>query len=152
MDKSQKLKIKSEILDSSILPALLYGAQTRTLTQQQKTTLQVTQRKMERKILQITMKDHIRNSEIRRKAQVKDAAGTAQIMKWRWAAHAVRLGHCRWAHVTTLWDPRNRLRGPGRPTTRWADDIKKQAGNLQTRTARNRKDWKNYEKVIKVQV
>jgi hypothetical protein len=98
------------------------------------------------------MKDHRRNTEIRRKTQVKDAASTAQILKWRWAGHAVRLDHRRWAHATTLWDPRNRLRGPGRPTTRWADDMKKQAGNLWTRTARNRKEWKNYEKVIKVQV
>jgi hypothetical protein len=111
MDKSQKLKIKSEILDCCILPALLYGVQTWTLTQQQKSALQVTQRKMERKILQITPKDHIRNNGIRRKTQAKDAARTAQIMKRRWAGHVVRLDHRRWAHATTLWDPRNGLRG-----------------------------------------
>jgi hypothetical protein len=83
---------------------------------------------------------------------VKDAASTAQLMKWRWAGHVVGLDHRHWAHATTLRDPRNGLRGPGRPTTRWADDMKKEAENLWTRKARNRKDWKNYEKVIKVQV
>jgi hypothetical protein len=55
---------------------------------------------------------------------VKDAASTTQIMKWRWAGHAVRLDHRRWAHATTLWDPKSGLRGPGRQTTRWADDMK----------------------------
>jgi uncharacterized metal-binding protein len=49
-----------------------------------------------------TLKDHIRNTEIRRKTQMKDAAITAQIMKWRWAGHAVSLDHRRWAHATTL--------------------------------------------------
>jgi hypothetical protein len=96
MDKSQKLNIKSEILDSCILPAILYEAETQTLTQQQKTALQVTQRK----ILQITLQDHIRNTEIN--IQVKDVASTAQIMKWRWAGHTVRLDRCLWAHATTL--------------------------------------------------
>ena len=149
LDKSLKIKIKSEILNKCILPALLYGAQTWNLTQQQKTSLQVAQRKMERKILQITLKDHIKNTEIRRKTQVKDASHTAQILKWRWAGHVVRLNHNRWAHTTTLWDPRNGSRGPGRPATRWADDMRRQAGNLWTRAAKDRKAWKKYEKCLK---
>lgn len=145
MDKSQKIRTKSEILNSCILPVLTYGSQTWTLTQRQKTLLQVTQRKMERKILNISIKDRIRNAEIRQTTQIKDVISTAEALKWKWAGHTARLDQDRWAYVATTWDPRNGQRHPGRPRTRWTDDIVGKAGRLWTRVARDRRKWKNHK-------
>ncbi|KAJ4449869.1 hypothetical protein ANN_01275 [Periplaneta americana] len=50
--KKLNRKLKLEVLQSCILPTLLYGCQTWKLTVNQKTQIQVCQRKMERKILQ----------------------------------------------------------------------------------------------------
>jgi hypothetical protein len=84
---------------------------------------------------------------------VNDAASTKQIMKWRWAGRVVRLDHRRWAHATALWDPRNGLRGPGRPSTRRTDDMKIQDGKpMDQNREEQERFWKKYEEVIKVQV
>ena len=56
------------------------------------------------------------------------------------AGHIVRLDHNRWAHSAMIWDPRSESRRPGKSTTRWTEDIKKQDVNLWTRTARIRDD------------
>lgn len=150
MDRAQKLDIKRDILDSCILPVLLYGAQTWTLTQQQMKPIQTTQRKMERKILHISLRDRVKNTTIRERTQVKDAAHSAQILKWKWAGHVIRLNPDRWAHITTVWEPRKGERRPGRPNTRWADEMKKHAGSLWTRTAQNRIEWRRHEENYKI--
>ena len=149
LDKSQTLNIKKEILDNCVIPTLIYGAQTWTVTQKLKTSIQITQIKMERKILQVSTRDRIRNTEIRNRTQVKDAMITAQIAKWRWAGHTIRLNKDRWPNITTVWDPRQGERRPGRPRARWADELKKIAGNLWTRTAKTRDAWKAYEQEYK---
>lgn len=149
LDKSQEIKIKREILESCVLPTLTYGAQTWTTTQLMRTSIQVTQRRMERKILGISIKDKVRNAEIRNRTEMKDAMTSAQIMKWRWSGHAVRLPKDRWSNIATVWDPREGERRPGRPRTRWADELKRMAGNLWTRTAKTREEWKTYERSYK---
>ena len=47
-------------------------------------------------------------------------------------------------HAATIWDTRSGSRRSDRPETKWRDDMKKQAGNLYIRTARNRNNWKKY--------
>ncbi|PSN33719.1 hypothetical protein C0J52_27975 [Blattella germanica] len=37
--------------------------------------------------LTISIRDWIRNTEVRRRTQVKDASTAAQVTKWRWADH-----------------------------------------------------------------
>lgn len=50
-----------------ILPAMTYGAETWTITKQQESKMAVTQRSMERSLLNITLKDKIRKERIRNK-------------------------------------------------------------------------------------
>ena len=81
-------------MDKRILPVLLYENQTWTLTQRQKKkVLTVTQRRMERKTLQITLQDHTTNAEIKNKTQIKDISHAAQEFRWRWTGHIIRLDH-----------------------------------------------------------
>ncbi|PSN54604.1 hypothetical protein C0J52_07401 [Blattella germanica] len=77
--------------------------------------------------------------------QVKDAATAAQVTKWRWAGHVVRLNTNRWTKIATVWDPREGERGPGRRRMRWADELKRNGGNIWIRIARNRDAWKAHE-------
>ena len=59
-------------MNTVILPAMTYGAETWSLTKCQKEKLAVAQRSMERLMLNITRKDKIRNKVVRSKTQVKE--------------------------------------------------------------------------------
>ena len=47
--------------------------------------------------------------------------------KWTWCYRLATMDHTRWAHVVAGWQPdlfdAQRARQPGRPKTRWQDDI-----------------------------
>ncbi|KAJ4434896.1 hypothetical protein ANN_23467 [Periplaneta americana] len=106
MDKSQKLQNKRQIFNSCIAPVLLYGAQSWSLTKKQTLKLGRCQRRMERKILGISLKDRVRNEEVRRRSGIEDVVTLANRMKWRWEGRVVRMQRTRWAYTATLWDPR----------------------------------------------
>ena len=71
--KDRKIPIcrKRTIMDTVILPAMTYGAETWALTKHQEKNLSVAQRSMEGLLLNITKRDKIRN-EIIFKTGVKD--------------------------------------------------------------------------------
>ncbi|KAJ4432629.1 hypothetical protein ANN_21252 [Periplaneta americana] len=145
MDKSQKLQNKRQIFNSCIAPVLLYGAQSWSLTKKQALKLGRCQKRMERKntVLGISLKDRIRNEEVRRRSGVEDVVILANRTKWRWGGHVVRMQPTRWAHTATLWDPRIGWRNHGRPRTRWGDEFKLQLGGLWARIGRQRTRWKD---------
>ena len=87
-----------------------------------------TQRAMERKMLGITLQDHVPNQIIREKNKVKDIAKYVNTMKWKWAGHVARMTDNRWTIRTTEWQPRSGKRSRGRPRKRWRDDILKLVG------------------------
>ena len=137
-----ELKQKKEIIDSCILPTLIYGCQTWSLTSAQKTKITRCQRKIERKILNLTLKDRIPNEIIRRKTKIQDAIQQAEIIKWRWGGHVVRQNEKRWGHTTTLWYPRSGWRRQGRQYKRWQDSFTDTAGPKRTRLAQDRMEWR----------
>ncbi|GBP53728.1 hypothetical protein EVAR_39882_1 [Eumeta japonica] len=47
-----------------------------------------------------------------------------------------------WTKLITEWYPRESNRSKGRQTKRWEDDLKKVAGPLWLRTAKQRNEWK----------
>ncbi|KAJ4435057.1 hypothetical protein ANN_23631 [Periplaneta americana] len=76
---------------------------------------------------------------------VRDMAHQGERLKWKWGGHVSRLQGCRWAHISTTWDPRIGRRNRGRPGTRWADFFKSLAGPLWSRTANNREEWRSLQ-------
>jgi hypothetical protein len=52
---------------------------------------------MERKVLGISLKDRIRNEELRRRSGIENAAKAARRLKWRWGGHVARMDQERWA-------------------------------------------------------
>lgn len=84
------LHLRVKVFDQCILPVLTYGAQTWTFTKQTVTKLQVTQRAMERSMLGISLRDRIRNEEIRQITKVTDVIDRAARLKWDYAGHVAR--------------------------------------------------------------
>ena len=132
--------MKQHIMDTCILPVMLYGAQTWAFNRKDMNMLNICQRKMERKILGISLKDRIRNTDIRNKTKIKEAMKTAHQIKWKWGGHVLRMKDDRWTHRTTIWDQRKGKRKVGRQHNRWEDDFKTELGKLWTKTARKREE------------
>lgn len=141
-DATLKTSTKAEVLEKCVLPVLTYGSQTWSLNGKTKHMIQVCQRKMERMILRVSLRDKIRNEDIRRTTGLKDAIDIAEGLKWQWGGHVARMQSTKWTYRATMWDPRTGKRRVGRQKTRWADSFVKRAGHQWTRLARNRGEWK----------
>lgn len=132
--------LKRKVFNQCVLPVMTYGAETLTLTTVSANKLKRTQRKMERSMLGVSLRDHIRNEEIRQRTGVTDVIARIARLKWNWAGHLARLTDGRWSKRLLEWRPRADKRNRGRPPTRWTDDIKRITTNW-IQTAQNRREW-----------
>ena len=117
-DQKLPMSLRRRMYDQCVLPAMSYGAETWTTTKQLEQKLRTTQRAMERRMLKITLKDRIRNSDIRKQTQVKDIIQKIKQAKWRWAGHVMRREDNRWTKRVTEWQPRTGRRNRGREKRR----------------------------------
>ena len=141
-NKEMPISLKRKTFNACIIPAMTYGCETWTLTKTIVHKLQVAQRAMERKILGIKITDKIPNEEISVKTNTLNIIKHITNTKWRWAGHVARMQDNRWTIRTTEWQVRKGRRPRGRPKMRWKDDIMKWQGAPWTRTAKDRKKWK----------
>ncbi|XP_072938941.1 uncharacterized protein [Epargyreus clarus] len=134
--------LKSKMFEQCVLPVMTYGAETWSFTVGLIRRLKVAQRAMERAMLGISLRDRIRNEEIRRRTKVTDIALKIRKLKWQWAGHIVRRTDNRWGRQVLEWRPRLGKRSTGRPPTRWTDDLKRTSGNRWMQTAQDRSEWR----------
>ena len=144
-DRKLPMTIRRRMYNQCVIPTMTYGAETWTTTKQLEQKLMTAQRAMERRMLNITIRDKIRNSEIRKQTQVKDVIVKIKEAKWRWAGHLMRRDDNRWTKRLTEWQPRVGRRSRGRQKCRWRDDITTYKGSTWTRLAQDRKLWRNHE-------
>lgn len=142
LDKTINRRLKLEVLQTCVYPTLLYGCQTWSTTNRQMNALEICQRKMERKILGITMRDRISNESLSQMASTTNVTQRANKLKWKWGGHIARMKDERWTYRATMWDPRTGDRHRGRPRKRWADFYTTQAGQQWSRIARSRGTWR----------
>ncbi|KAI8435740.1 hypothetical protein MSG28_003982 [Choristoneura fumiferana] len=71
----------------------------------------------------VSLRDRIRNEEIRRRTRVTDIAKRISSLKWQWAGHIARRADGRWGRKVLEWRPRIGKRSVGLPPTRWTDDL-----------------------------
>lgn len=135
--------LKAKVYNQCVIPAMVYGSETWSLTNETASKLRTAQHGMERQMLGITKWDRKKLSWIRSKSRVNDVVAEAVKRKWNWAGHLARLPNYRWAKRITEWYPRDGKRERRRPNRRWADDIKKIAGHNWLRLARDRTAWKS---------
>lgn len=138
------INLKRKVYDTCILPVVTYGLETATLTGGSARRLRVCQRAMERAMLGVSLRDRIRNEEIRERTGVVDVIERIARLKRQWAGHVARNNH-KWTKTLMQWRPRNSRRGIGRPQTRWRDDIQRHAGKNWMYTAQERTAWKQME-------
>ena len=135
------MKIKRKVFNEYILPVMTYGSETWALTNTAMDLLAVAQRKMERIMLRITLRDRKPNNWIRDQTKVTDIITIIKKNKHRWAGHIARRNDNRWTKRITEWTPREWKRQPGRPRTRWRDDLTRHFGPAWERMARDRQWW-----------
>ena len=96
---------------------------------------------MARKMLNVKLKDRIRNTIIRQRTRVTDIVQIAINAKRKWAEHIVRMKDNRW----TIRSKEGQIKGlstVGRPKRRWRDDIVGQQEAVWTRIAKDRESWR----------
>lgn len=76
------------------------------------------QKKMERKILNIRVKDKIKNKDTRKTTSSRDIRYMAKKLKFKYASHMMRVKDDRWSNRTSAWTPYDRKRKKGRPGLR----------------------------------
>ena len=76
---------------------------------------------MERAKLCISLRDRIRNEEIRKRTKVVDIAQRISKLKWIRAYHIVQKSDGKWGKKTLGWRPRMGKRSVRRPPDRWID-------------------------------
>lgn len=133
--------LKRKVFDQCILPVLTYGAETLTLTKQSIDKIRITQRKMERSMLGLSLRDRVPNNQLRQMTGITDAIVRITNLKWNWAGHVARFADGRWTKRILEWRPRQDAhRSRGRPPTIWSDDIKRIRTNWMS-AAQDRQRW-----------
>ncbi len=119
MKNEQKVKI----LDSCVMPALTYGAQTWSLTKRQMQRLISAQNSMLRNILEIVRRDKIKTTNIQQQTGTVSIGYKIKKLKLKYAGHMARGNQEKRNLMTTLWPPREHKRQRGCPAILWIKEI-----------------------------
>ncbi|KAJ4448759.1 hypothetical protein ANN_00150 [Periplaneta americana] len=124
---SKNLKVR--IYKTVILPVLLYGCETWTLTLREEHRLRVFDNKVLRKIFgakrdEVTGEwSKLHNTELHALYSSPDIIRNLKSRRLRWAGHVARMGESRNAYRVLVGRPEGK-RPLGRPRRRWEDNIK----------------------------
>ena len=94
LDRHLPMGLKRKVFHQFILPAMTYGYQTWYLIKAFVKKLETNQRAMERKRLNVKLKDRICNTINRQRTRVTDIVQTNT--KWKWAGHIAQMKDNRW--------------------------------------------------------
>ncbi|KAE9416856.1 hypothetical protein Angca_006564, partial [Angiostrongylus cantonensis] len=102
-------KVRSHLFDSTVLPALCYGAETWVDTSTASRILLTTHRVLERCLLRHNRHSQylagIRSSDLGNLSHIRDPGEYISIAKYRWAGHVIRRTDDRWTKRTVKWTP-----------------------------------------------
>lgn len=142
------MKLKKKVIDSCLLPCLTYGCQRWIYNKKIKNKIQVSQRAMERSVLNIRLKHRKRNTEIRKTTKIIDALEHSQKLKWKWAGHIARMDKEKWTKRITTWQGPANKKKRGKPREKWIDDIIRKAGKDWITKAQDRQAWSKMEEAF----
>ena len=121
-DRKIPKKLKSKIYKSVLRPVMLYGAECWAMRKKEDDLLRRTEMRMLRRILGVSLKDKIRNEEIRKRCGVVDIIEKVREARLRWHGHVGREDAAE--PVTSIMEMEIKgNRGQGRPKKRWVDCI-----------------------------
>ncbi|KAJ4442648.1 hypothetical protein ANN_04237 [Periplaneta americana] len=150
---SKSLKVR--IYKTVILPVVLYGYETWTLTLREEQRLRVYENKVLRKIFGAKRDEvtgewrKLHNAELHALYTSPDIIKNIKSRRLRWAGHVARMGESRNAYRVLVGRPEGK-RPLGRPRRRWEDDIKMDLreigydGRDWINLAQDRDQWRAY--------
>ncbi|KAJ4428690.1 hypothetical protein ANN_25683 [Periplaneta americana] len=150
---SKNLKVR--IYKTVILPVVLYGCETWTLTLREEQILRVFENKILRKIFGAKRDEvtgewrKLHNAELHALYSSPDIIRNIKSRRLRWAGHVARMGESRNAYRVLVGRPEGK-RPLGRPRRRWEDNIKMDLrevgydGRDWINLAQDRDQWRAY--------
>ncbi|KAJ4430080.1 hypothetical protein ANN_22289 [Periplaneta americana] len=135
-------KLRFETLETCILPVILYGCQTWALSTKQYAAIQTCQRKMQRKILGVTLKDKLPNDSLQKLANTSDAPERAMMSKWKCREARDENGALKMDARDHNVGPIHRKKEPGKTTTQMGGYVCEDDGQQWSRKARDRSQRK----------
>ena len=118
-NRKASMNVKRKVHNEYVLPVMVYVRETWALKKAHMELLSVAQRKMERIMLGITLRDHKHITWIRHQTGVNNIIDVIKKGIHGWAEHIARFKDNRWTKRVTEWTPREWTRRQGRPKTRW---------------------------------
>ncbi|KAE9420070.1 hypothetical protein Angca_005963, partial [Angiostrongylus cantonensis] len=116
--RTKNTRLRAHFFDSTVFPALTYASETWSLRKQDKISLSVIERAVERTMLGVSrftqVRDGIRSSDLHAVLYAKQS-------KIRWAGHVMRMNDNRWTRAVSDWISRDVKRTAGRSPTRWSE-------------------------------
>ena len=143
-DISMKLKIR--LYNALIIPIATYASETWTILRDDERRLNVFEMRCLRSILGITLRDHIRNDDIKQELNIeKNIIDIIRTKRMKWFGHVCRLPSSSYVKTAFKKDFVGK-RPRGRPPNRWCDQLKIDTGlPLLTaeRLCNNRWKWRD---------
>ena len=121
--KKLKRKTKMRLFKSIIMPILLYGRETRAPLSNHVQRLQSFVNKCVRSICEISMRDMLRNTEIRRKGNIERVDSILQLKRLKWLGHNERMADSRWPKKLLVSKICGGKRSQGGQKHRWHDVV-----------------------------
>ena len=141
-DKSFPLQLKGKIYKTVIRPAMLYGSECRATTKTHIRKLEVAEMRMLRWSSGLTIRDRVRNVDIRHRTKVAPMHEKIEEKMMRWYGHIQRRPN---NHITrkALAVDLGTKKKPGRPKATWKGQIEKilKGNNINPNEVQNRKQY-----------
>ena len=81
------MSLKRKVFNQCVLPTMTYGSNTCSLTKALVKKREASQRALKRNMLNVKLKDRIRNATMRQRTGVTDIVQYVTNTKWKWAGH-----------------------------------------------------------------
>ena len=139
------MRLKAKVYRTVVRPVMIYGSECWTLKKKDERRLETTEMKMLRRMLGVTLKDRMRNENVRKRTTVTSSAVfVREVNKLRWYGHMLRKSEDE--VVRQAWEvPVKGERSRGRQPRRWSDGFRKRLEELSLKEedAQDRKKWRS---------
>ena len=135
-DKRMPMRLKAKIYTTIVRPVMTYGSEGWGLKKKDERKLYTAEMRMLRMMLGVTLKDKLRNEEVRRTMTVKTSVvKIVERSKLRWYGHLVRQA---WEELI------KGKRSRGRQLKRWKDGLRERLEELglEKQDAQDRQKWR----------
>ena len=123
-NRNVNVKVKKTLHDSVLMPTMLYGCETWTLLEGQKSRLRAVEMGYLRSACGVTWRDRWTNERVRRQCGIEvDAIGQVKRKVLQWFGHMERMGSERLTKKVYSSEVQG-VRRRGRPRARWKDKVK----------------------------